>query len=68
MTWADRFRDARGRLSQSQAAAALSGPAPDQRCSVRTIQSWESGQHAPPGWVQWLILAELGRARQEQDA
>lgn len=63
MTFAQQFRAARGSLTQEGAAAALSGPDAASKCSVRTVQDWESGRRTPPGWVRWLIVGQLMRSQ-----
>ncbi len=55
MTWADTFRNARGSLSQTEAAVALCG------CPVATIRDWEQGRREPPQWVQMLVVGQLMR-------
>ena len=57
MDFAKLFTEARGKLSQREAAAKV---APE--LSVRTVQDWESGRRTPPLWVQWLVLGRLKRA------
>jgi hypothetical protein len=54
MSWADAIREARGSLTQVEAAAAISS-----RLSVRTLQDWELGRNKPPEWVQDLVLGVL---------
>ena len=56
MTFAKKFKAARGERSQETAAAAIS-----PKLSVRTLQEWESGRRAPPEWVQHLVLEKLKR-------
>jgi DNA-binding transcriptional regulator YiaG len=58
MDFSKLFCEARGKLSQSEAAAKI---APG--LSVRTVQDWESGRRTPPPWVQWLVLARLKRKK-----
>jgi DNA-binding transcriptional regulator YiaG len=58
MTWAEQIKAARGDLSQSEAARAIS-----LLLSVRTLQDWELGRRpGPPAWVQELIMARMRRA------
>lgn len=61
MTWAQQFRKARGSLTQEGAAAVLSGPDAVSRCPVATVRDWEQGRHAPTGWQQYMIVAQLMR-------
>jgi DNA-binding transcriptional regulator YiaG len=55
MTWASKFRSARGSLYLREAAAVLCG------CPVATIRDWEQGRREPPEWVQLLVLEILRR-------
>lgn len=57
MSWAEKFVEARGDLTQVEAAARLCG------CPVRTVRDWEQGRRVPPEWVQLLVLARLRKAR-----
>ena len=61
-SWASIFRDARGKLTQEEAAKVLSGRGPTARCPIATIRDWEQGRRTPPEWVQWLIVGQLMRA------
>jgi len=57
MNWAAQFVEARGSLTQAEAAASISA-----LLSVRTVEDWELGRRQPPAWVQALVLAVLRRA------
>jgi hypothetical protein len=61
-TWAAIFRDARGGMTQEEAAKTLSGRGPKERCPVSTLRDWEQGRREPPTWMQWLIIGQLWRA------
>lgn len=61
MNWADTFREARGGLSQPEAAAALSGPTKADEFPVATLRDWEQGRREPPRWMQWMIVGVLMR-------
>lgn len=63
MTWAQVFRSARGSLSQTEAAAALSGPTRADECPVATLRDWEQGRREPPQWMQWIIVGVLMRKK-----
>lgn len=54
-TWATTFHEARGILTQEQAAQAL------HECPVATIRDWEQGRRTPPVWVQYLVVGQLMR-------
>lgn len=55
-SWAQSFREARGTLTQVQAAEVLCMDTP------ATIRDWEQGRGEPPVWCQYLVIGALMRA------
>jgi len=56
MSWSEKFKSAKGRLSQAKMARLI-----DRNLSVRTVQDWEQGRSTPPVWVQRLVLGKIKR-------
>jgi DNA-binding XRE family transcriptional regulator len=55
MTTREKFRAARGSLTQEQAAAAIG-------CPVATYRDWEQGRREPPAWIRKLAIGKLANA------